>query len=372
MVLWLTSAGLALIGVLVLLFIFGGFFMVSQAQAAVLERLGKFHRVVYSGLHLRVPFLDTFRVVGFINREEYRKELGAYRIDLREQIFDISKQHVITHDNVPVDVDTIIYYIVTAPEKTVYGITDLPKAIEQLAHTTVRNEFGKMDLDASLGSREQINQSLKASLHEATIDWGIEIERVEVQEITPPVDLKDPMEKQMIAEREKRVQVLEAQAAKEAMILKAEGAKQQTILEAEAKKAQEVLAAEAQKQKIILEAEASREQQILVAQGQKEARQLESEGERVARINLAEAEATAIIKQLSSQAQGLAQISQALNSQGSNDSLLALKSLEAAVQVAQNLGNGQATKIILPQEVSGLVGTLFSLAEGVKTFHNDK
>jgi regulator of protease activity HflC (stomatin/prohibitin superfamily) len=365
---WIPLLALFGLGVLVAFILLGGCFMVSQGQAAVLERLGKFHRVVYSGIHFRIPLLETFRVVGFINREEYRKDFGPYRIDLREQIFDMCKQHVITHDNVPVDVDTIIYYRVTQPEQTVYGITDLPKALEQLALTHVRNEFGRMDLDVSLGSREQLNRSLQAGLHEATGKWGVQIQRVEVQEIIPPSDLKDPMEKQMIAERERRVQVLVAQAEKEAMILKAEGAKQQAILEAEAKKAEEVLAAEAQKQKTLLEAEAAREQQILVAQGRKEAQQLESEGEKIARLNWAEAESAAILKQLSAQAQGLAQISQALNAQDSNQALLALKSLEAAVQVAQNLGNGQATKLILPQEVSGLVGTLLSLAEGVRSF----
>lgn len=359
-------------GILTALIVFKGFFMVAQGQAAVVERLRKFHRVVYSGFHLRIPFLDTFRVVGYINRAEYRKEFGPYRIDLREQIFDISRQHVITGDNLPVDVDTIIYYRVTEPQKTVYGITDLPKAIEQLALTHIRNEFGRMELDKSLGSRADLNQNLRASLDEATAAWGIKIERVEVQEIIPPADLKDTMEKQMVAERDRRAKVLAAQAEKEAMILMAEGAKQQAILEAEARKAQEVLAAEAQQQKTLLEAQALRERQILLAQGQKEARTLESEGEKTARINLAEAEAAAIVKHLNSEAEGLAKISQALNAQGSNATLLELKSMEAAVQVAQNLASGHATKIILPQEVSGLMGTLMGIAEGVKAFRNEK
>ena len=143
---WISLVLLVIAGIITLLTILNGFFMIAQGQAAVIERLGKFNRVVYSGLHVRIPFLETFRVVGFINRQEYRKEFGNYRIDLREQIFDIAKQHVITKDNVPLDVDTIIYYRVTAPEKTVYGITDLPKAIEQLALTNIRNEFGRMNL----------------------------------------------------------------------------------------------------------------------------------------------------------------------------------------------------------------------------------
>jgi regulator of protease activity HflC (stomatin/prohibitin superfamily) len=369
---WLILGIIIAAGILVALIMFKGFFMVAQGQAAVIERFGKFHRVVNSGLHVRIPFLDTFRIVGYINRPEYRKDFGSYRIDLREQIFDISKQHVITRDNVPVDVDTIIYYRITEPEKTIYGITDLPKAIEQLALTHVRNEFGRMDLDISLGSRTDLNANLMKGMNEATSKWGVQIQRVEVQEIIPPPDLKDTMEKQMVAERDRRAKVLSAQAEKESMVLIAEGAKQQAILEAEAKKAQEVLAAEAQKQKTILEAEGTREQQILIAQGQKEARQLESEGEKVARINLAEGEATGALKQFNAQAQGLAQISQALNGQDSNEALLALKSMEAAVQVSEHLGNGQATKIILPQEISGLVGSLLGIAEAVKTYRSPK
>ncbi len=370
---WILSiAALAAAGILTVLIVFKGFFMVAQGQAAVIERLHKFHRVVYSGFHVRIPFLDRFRVVGYINRAEYRKEFGPYRIDLREQIFDISRQHVITGDNLPVDVDTIIYYRVTEPQKTIYGITDLPKAVEQLALTHIRNEFGRMELDKSLGSRTDLNQNLRAGLDEATSAWGIKIERVEVQEIIPPADLKDTMEKQMVAERDRRAKVLSAQAEKEAMILMAEGAKQQAILEAEARKAQDILAAEAQKEKTLLEAEALRERQILIAQGQKEARTLESEGEKVAKFNLAEAEATAIIKRLNSEAEGMAQISQALNAQGPSQTLLALKSMEAAVQIAQNLANGHATKIILPQEVSGLMGTLMGIAEGVKAFREER
>jgi len=289
------------IGLLVLLIIFKGFFYVSQAQAGVIERLGKFNRVVYSGLHLRWPFLESFRLVGFINREEYRKDFGPYRIDLREQIFDLCKQHVITKDNVALDVDTIIYYRVTEPEKTVYGITDLPKAIEQLALTNIRNEFGRMDLDISLGSRTQMNDNIKATLDEATKEWGVNILRVEVQEIIPPTDLKDTMDKQMMAERERRVKVLGAQAEKEAMVLMAEGAKQKAILEAEAQKELEILKAQAEKEKIVLEAEAAREKFILTSEGKKLALTMESEGEKAARINLAEAEAERILKELRSE-----------------------------------------------------------------------
>ncbi len=351
------------VGLLVLLIIFKGFFFVSQAQAAVIERLGKFNRVVYSGLHLRWPFLESFRLVGFINREEYRKEFGPYRIDLREQIFDLCKQHVITKDNVTLDVDTIIYYRVTEPEKTVYGITDLPKAIEQLALTNIRNEFGRMDMDISLGSRTHMNDNIKVALDEATKEWGVGILRVEIQEIIPPVDLKDTMDKQMMAERERRVKVLGAQAEKEAMVLLAEGAQQKAILEAEAQKELEILKAQAEKEKVVLEAEAAREKLILTAEGKKIALAMESEGEKTARINLAQAEAERIITELNSEAEGLAQISQALNAQESNQTLLALKSLEAAVKIAGELASGQATKIFLPQEVSGLMGSLLSIPE---------
>jgi regulator of protease activity HflC (stomatin/prohibitin superfamily) len=195
MLLYLIILLVVIAAIITLLIVFKGFFMVSQGQAAVIERLGKFNRVVTSGLHLKLPFLEKFRVVGFVNRPEFRNSFGPYRIDLREQIYDISKQRVITKDNVRVDVDTIIYYKVTHPEKTVYGITDLPKALEQLALTHIRNEFGRMDLDVSLGARTEMNQNLEISLAQASEDWGIDILRVEVQEIVPPVELEEPMEK---------------------------------------------------------------------------------------------------------------------------------------------------------------------------------
>jgi regulator of protease activity HflC (stomatin/prohibitin superfamily) len=360
-----------IIAVITALILFKGIFMVDQAQAAVIERLGKFNRVVTSGLHLKIPFIEKFRVVGFINRPEFRNNFGAYRVDLREQIYDIVKQRVITKDNVRIEVDTIIYYRVTHPEKTVYGITDLPKALEQLALTNIRNEFGRMDLDISLGARTEINQNLKISLAEASEDWGIEILRVEVQEIIPPADLEEPMEKQMVAERERRAKVLAAQAEKETLILMAEGTKEQAILEGEASKAREVLKAEAEKEKIILAAEAERQQMVLLAQGKREALLLESEGEKSARLNLAEAEAVEIMKRLQAQAEGLAEISKALSSQEPNNALIALKSLEAAVQIAEKLAQGQATKLIIPQEASGLMGSLLGIAEGIKALKNN-
>lgn len=346
------------------LVLFNGFFKVCQAQAGIIERFGKFNRVAYGGLHLIIPFMESFRNVGQINRPEYREEFGCYRIDLREQVFDIAKQAVISKDNVLLEVDTIVYYQIREPEKTVYGITDLPKAIEELAQTLIRNEFGGMDLDISLGARDRIRQNIKAALDEATGQWGILVTRVEIQEIIPPSDLKKIMEEQMIAERERRARVLAAQAEKEATVLLAEAARTKAMLEAEAQKAQAVLKAEADKQCLILQAQAIQEQQVMLAQAKKEALALESEGEKVAALNQAEAAAAGQIKQLNSQAQGLSQISQALNSQESNEALLALKRLEAAVQIAEKLGNGQATKIILPQEMAGIMGTLLCLAEG--------
>jgi regulator of protease activity HflC (stomatin/prohibitin superfamily) len=356
----------------ILLLLFGGFVQVSQGQAAIIERFGKFNRVIRGGLHLRIPFLDTFRVVGQINRPEYRKEFGSYRVDLREQIFDVAKQAVITKDNVNLEVDTIIYYQVSEPELTVYGITDLPKAIEELAQTLIRNEFGRMELDMSLGARDQIKGNIKTALDEATGRWGIRILRVEIQEIIPPSDLKKIMEEQMIAERDRRVKVSGAQAEKESVVLLAEAAKTRMLLEAEAEKAQSVLKAEGEKQCLLLKAQAMQEQQVMVAKGRKEALTLESEGEKIAAINRAEAEAAGLVKKLNSQAEGLAQISQALNSQESNEALLTIKRLETAVQIAEKLGNGQATKIFLPQEAGGLMGTVLSLVEGLKPKEPEK
>ena len=360
---WIIPAVVIPIIIFIALILLRGFFTVPQSQAKVLERLGKFKRVAFGGLNVRIPFLDVFRIVGYINRPEHRKECGLYCIDLREQIFDVHKQQVISKDNINLEVDTIIYYKVIQPEKAAYGITDLPKAIEQLALTNIRNEFGRMDLDEALGSRTQINSHLKGVLEEATSQWGVDILRVEVQELVPPSDLKDTMQKQMIAERERRAKVLYAQAEKEALILMAEGAKEQAVLEAEAQKTRDVLKAEAEKQRLLLESEAKRDQLIMLAEGKRQANLLESEGEKAARINLAEAEAASIYKELNSQAEGYAQISEALNAQQGNDTLLALKSLEAAVQIADKLGSGQATKIFLPQEMSGLMSMLLSVTE---------
>ena len=350
--------------ILAALVLLNGFVKISQAQAGIVERFGKFNRVVYGGLHIVIPFAENFRNVGQINRPEYREELGCYRVDLREQVFDVAKQAVISKDNVPLEIDTIIYYKVSEPQKTVYGITDLPRAIEELSQTLIRNEFGRMELDMSLGARDRIKQNIKAALDEATGQWGVQILRVEIQEIIPPADLKKIMEEQMIAERERRARVLSAQAEKETTVLLAEAARTKLVLEAEAEKTRAVLKAEADKQCLILEAEAMQQRQVMLAQAKKEALACESEGEKTAALNRAEAEAAGQIKQFNSQAEGLAQISKALNSQESNDVLLALKRLEAAVQIAANLGNGQATKIILPQEVSGIMGTILCLAEG--------
>ncbi|HEX3046016.1 MAG TPA: SPFH domain-containing protein [Bacillota bacterium] len=369
---WIYIGALILIGLFIVLILCHGFVQVSQGQAAIIERFGKFNRVLRGGLHLRIPFLETFRCVGQINRPEYRKEFGSYRVDLREQIFDVAKQAVITKDNVPLEVDTIIYYLVAEPEKTVYGITDLPKAIEELAQTLIRNEFGRMELDISLGARDQIKQNIKAALDEATGQWGIRILRVEIQEIIPPNDLKKIMEEQMIAERDRRVKVSSAQAEKESVVLLAEAAKARMLLEAEAAKSQAVLKAEADKQCLILQAQAMQEQQVMLAQAKKEALTLESEGEKIAALNRAEAEAAGLVKQLNSQAEGLAQISQALNSQESNEALLTIKRLETAVQIAEKLGNGQATKIFLPQEATGLMGTILGLLEGLKLNQPEK
>ncbi len=362
---WLIIGSAALV-LLILLVGFRGFFLIPQAQAAVIERLGKFNRVVYSGLNFKWPFFESFRMVALINQEEYREEFGPYRVDLRERIVDLCRQHVITKDNVTLEINTIIYYRVIAPEKTVYGITDLPLAIEQLSLTHIRNEFGRMDFDSSLGSREQMNEHIKTSLDVATGDWGISILRVEVQEIVTPEGLKETMDKQMMAERERRVKVLGAQAEKEAMVLTAEGAKEKAILEAEANKELEILKAQAEKARIVLAAEAAKESLALTAEGKRAALATESEGEKIARINLAEAEAAEILKKLNSQAEGLAQISQALNAQESNQALITLKSLEAAVQIAKGLADGQATKIFLPQEVAGLMGSLLSITEIIK------
>jgi regulator of protease activity HflC (stomatin/prohibitin superfamily) len=218
--------------------------IVPQARAYVIERLGSYSRTLDAGLNTVVPFIDRVRA----------------RIDLREQVVSFAPQPVITEDNLVVHIDTVLYFQVTDPKAATYEIANFIQAIEQLTVTTLRNVIGGLDLERTLTSREQINAELRGVLDEATGKWGIRVNRVELKAIDPPGSIKDAMEKQLRAERDKRAAILTAEGARQSQILTAEGAKQGAIL-----------TAEGAKQAAILTAEGERQAQILLAQGQAQA-----------------------------------------------------------------------------------------------------
>ena len=218
--------------------------VVRQSEVRIVERLGKFSRQLGSGLFLVIPVLD--RVVA--------------RWDMRTQIINSSPQPVITKDNVTMGIDTLIYYRITDPKSATYEINGLKNAISNLAVTALRNEIGNMNLDETLNSRDQINQSLQIKMDEATNNWGVKVERVELKEIITPQDIRDAMEKQMRAEREKRSKILEAEGERASAIEKAEGMKRAQILEAEAEMEAKIRRAEGEARAIELVAEAQSKQ----------------------------------------------------------------------------------------------------------------
>ena len=218
--------------------------IIPQATAGVVERLGRFHKVLNAGVNLVFPFIDVIRRT----------------VDLREQVVDFQPQSVITEDNLVVSIDTVIYYQVTDPKSATYEINNFVIGIEQLTVTTLRNVVGSLDLEEALTSRETINKALRTVLDEATDKWGVRVNRVEIRDIVPPESVRDSMEKQMKAEREKRASILLAEGTKQAAILTAEGNKQADILRAEG-------SAKA----MVLNARADAESQALVADGESQA-----------------------------------------------------------------------------------------------------
>jgi regulator of protease activity HflC (stomatin/prohibitin superfamily) len=283
--------------------------VIRQSTVGVVERLGSYHHMLPNGLHFVIPFID--RVLPLI--------------DLREHVMDYPPQPVITKDNVTMEIDTVIYFQITDPVKSTYEISNLRGAIEKLTQTTIRNVIGELALDETLTSRERINAQLRLILDEATDKWGVKVNRVELKSIDPPRDIKDAMEKQMRAERDKRALILSAEGERASQILTAEGRKQATILEAEAQKTRAILAAEADRQKRILE----------------------SEGE-----------AEAILKVADARARGLTLIK---NVQP-DSALLTIQGFDALREVA----NGQSTKIIVPTDLAGLAGSIKAIVETVK------
>ena len=300
---------IAIVLIVILMILVSCIKIVPQATAMVVERLGGYKCTWSVGLHVKAPFIDRV----------------AKRVISKEQVVDFAPQPVITKDNVTMRIDTVVFFQITDPKLFAYGVENPIMAIENLTATTLRNIIGDLELDQTLTSRETINTKMRASLDIATDPWGIKVNRVELKNIIPPAAIQDAMEKQMKAERERR----EA-------ILKAEGEKKSTILVAEGKKESAILDAEAEKQAAILKAEAQKEKMIREAEGQAEA----------------------ILKVQQANADGIRFLKEA----GADESVLALKSLEAWAKVA----DGKATKIIIPSEIQNVAGLVKSVSEIAK------
>ena len=276
--------------------------VVKQSEVYVIERLGKFHKIADAGLTLIFPFIDHVRSV----------------VSLKQQTMDVPPQGVITKDNVTITIDTVVFYKITDPAKAVYEIQSLKKGIEYLAITTIRDIVGKMDLDATFSSRDSINDQLRAVLDEATDQWGCKVDRVEIKDITPPADIRDAMEKQMNAERNKRA--------------------------------------------LILQAEGERQSAITLAEGKKEAAILEAEADKEAAIRRAAGEAEAIKQVADAKAEEIKKVYGAVMDSHPNDKLVQLKSLEALKEVA----NGEANKVFIPFEATSTLSSLGAVKEILK------
>ena len=276
--------------------------IVKQSEVYVIERLGKFHKIADAGLTIIIPFMDQVRSV----------------VSLKQQTMDVPPQGVITQDNVTITIDTVVFYKITDPAKAVYEIQSLKKGIEYLAITTIRDIVGKMDLDETFSSRDAINDQLRAILDEATDPWGCKVDRVEIKDITPPADIRDAMEKQMNAERNKRA--------------------------------------------LILQAEGERQSAITIAEGQKEAAILQADADRESRIRRATGEADAIKKVAEAKAKEIELVYGALKSAKPDDKIIQLKSLEALKEVA----NGSANKVFIPFDATSALGSLGAVKEVMK------
>jgi regulator of protease activity HflC (stomatin/prohibitin superfamily) len=228
----------AFVFIVLIILLLNSVYLVKQAEVIIIERLGRFDRILTPGLHWVWPFIDKPRTVIWSQLKEvdgkrfYRFSHSFIRIDLREAVYDFPKQNVISKDNVTMEINALLYYQITDPKAAVYEVSNLPEAIEKLTQTTLRNIIGSMDLDETLVSRDRINAKLRLILDDATDKWGVKVNRVELQEVNPPADIRIAMEKQMRAERDRRAVILEAEGQKSAAILQAEGFQQSQVLEA--------------------------------------------------------------------------------------------------------------------------------------------
>ena len=249
----ITTYVLIAIVVCVLIFAKMSLVIIPQSETKVIERLGRYYATLKPGLNIIIPFIDRAKLIITMSRGRY---LYSNSIDLREQVYDFDKQNVITKDNVQTQINALLYFQIVDPFKAAYEINNLPNAIEKLTQTTLRNIIGELELDQTLTSRDTINTKLRAVLDDATNKWGIKVNRVELQDITPPESVLQAMEKQMQAERNKRAAILTSEGEKASAILKSEGAKMATINNAEADKQMAILNAEGEAQARIRKAEA--------------------------------------------------------------------------------------------------------------------
>ena len=260
-----TTIIVGIIVLIVIIFVLRGVRIIPQAETWVIERLGKYNRTLESGINIIWPIIDRPRVIHTrhtivdVDGNTYVRNRTTCKIDLREQVYDFPKQSVITKDNVTTTINALLYFQIIDPVKAVYEIDNLPNAIEKLTQTTLRNVIGELELDETLTSRDTINSKLRAVLDEASNKWGVKVTRVELQDITPPNSVRDAMERQMQAERERRAQVLKATGDKEALILESEGKKAALINQAEADEQTKILAAEGEANSRIIKAKAEAE-----------------------------------------------------------------------------------------------------------------
>ena len=302
---------------LALIFVKKAVVIISQSETRIIERLGKYHATLQPGVNLIIPFIDRAKEMVAVRAGRY---VYTTVIDLREQVYDFDRQNVITKDNIQMQINALLYFQIMDSFKAVYEINNLPNAIEKLTQTTLRNIIGELELDQTLTSRDTINTKLRAVLDDATNKWGIKVNRVELQDITPPESVSQAMEKQMQAERNKRATILTSEGEKQAAILKSEGEKASRINRAEA----------------------DRQQAILIAEGQAQAK-----------MRVAEAEAVAIQK-----------ITEALG-QSTNPAnyLIAQKYIQMMEELAKN--ENQKT-VYLPYEATGVMGSLGGIKEMFK------
>jgi regulator of protease activity HflC (stomatin/prohibitin superfamily) len=255
---------LGVVVLLVVYYISKGFKIVSQSQTMIVERLGKFEKVLGPGVNIVLPILESTKMMTV--RTPQGRMTQTDKIDLREQVMDFDKQSVITKDNVMTEINALLYYQISDPKAAVYAVQNLPLAIEKLTQTSLRNVVGELELDETLTSRDTINSKLRSILDEATNKWGVKVNRVELQDITPPASIRQTMELQMQAERNRRAEILRAEGEKQAAILNSEGQKQAAINAAEADKQTNILKAEGEAKSKMLQAQGEAEAIKLIAQ----------------------------------------------------------------------------------------------------------